>query len=171
MDWCNGAQPTDIEVSAARALASLTTLDASLRTYLESKLGFSTAELARRAFQDLTMETSRGGTHMDVDEALGRYEVGFSKLIKKSESFHFRDASLAKWYVAGIRPNYVRDALYAELDRDGTSLNSIKALTRTMVKEDERHRHRDADRDKAQDAKSQSARYSIKWSIEHAAVS
>lgn len=96
--------------------------DDSIRLYLESKLQYETAEQARKAFANISMDMS----FRDIHEREARYNVAFNRVCKMASNLKIRDKVLASHYVNGIRPPSVQSYLQAELDCEDTTLNSIR---------------------------------------------
>lgn len=86
----------------------------ALCDFLESKLAVASADDAREAFRSITMDM----TVQDVDERLGRYDVAYNKLCKKTKNLRVNEKVMISFYIHGVRPTSVQKALWAETDCD-----------------------------------------------------
>jgi len=127
----SASDPSEEQLSVAKKEQQTMEIcaDKLLRSYLESKLCFDTADEASRAFATLCMNMSL----RDFDERLGAYDVGFTKLMRKAKALNIKESVLMRKYVEGIRPESVRAELRAELECADLKLPILRATARDML--------------------------------------
>lgn len=126
---------TDSPSGKKQLVADENKIDQLLRAYLESKCKYDTVIEAITALKLIRVDMACP----DIHSRIGKYDVEFSRWLRRSKSLCIKESKLCRYYAEGVLPETIKSELLSELECDAVTLAGIRSRARELLEEDHKH--------------------------------